>query len=71
MKLKQLIESIRLQTRTVAQFGTARLIQTSNGRFLLIGGTTEDRLLAKEWASFFLHEAVLKNCEAMSDLSAA
>jgi hypothetical protein len=60
MKLKQLIESIRSQTRTVAHFGTARLIKTANGRFHLIGGTIEDRLAAKEWASFFLHEAVLR-----------
>lgn len=59
MKLKQLIESIVLQTKTVARFGTARLIKVSSGRFYLIGGTAEERLAAKEWASLFLHEAVL------------
>ena len=59
MKLKQVIESILHQTTTVARFGTARLIQMPSGRFLLVGGTTEERFAAREWASLFLHEAVL------------
>jgi hypothetical protein len=59
MKLKQIIESIRLQSKTVARFGTARLVKAPRGRFQLVGGTTEDRLAAREWASLFLHEAVL------------
>ena len=59
MKLKRLIESAILQTKTIARFGTARLIKLPTGRFHLIGGTTEDRLAAKEWVSLFLHEAVL------------
>ena len=65
MKLKQLVESICLQTKTVARFGKARLIKNSSGRFHLIGGTTEDRLAAKEWASLFLHEAVLSDFETL------
>ena len=69
MKLKQLIESIRLQTKTVARFGTARLIKKSSGRFHLIGGTTEDRLAAKEWASLFLHEAVLSDSQTLNAAS--
>jgi len=63
MKLKQLIQSIILQTKTVARFGTARLIKAPSGRFQLIGGTTEDRLVAREWTSLFLHEAVLGDHE--------
>jgi len=61
MKLKCLIESILLRTKTVARFGAARLIKSPEGRFLLVGGTAEDRALAKEWASLFLHEAVLSD----------
>ena len=63
MKLKQLIESIIRQTKTVARFGTARLIKAPGGKIHLIGGTREDRLAAKEWASLFLHEAVLADRE--------
>jgi len=59
MKLTQLIEAVMQQTKTVARFGTARLIQAPSGRFQLVGGTTEERLAAREWASMFLHEAVL------------
>ena len=66
MKLKQLIESIMVQTKTVARFGTARLIQMPSGRFLLVGGTTEERLAAREWASLFLHEAVLGDREKLN-----
>ena len=52
MKLKQLIESILLRERIVARFGTARLVREARGRFQLLGGTFEDRLAAREWASF-------------------
>jgi hypothetical protein len=66
MKLKQLIESIMQETKIVARFGTARLIQMPSGRFLLVGGTTEERLAAREWASLFLHEAVLSDREKLN-----
>jgi len=66
MKLKQVIESIMLQTKTVVRFGTARLIQAPTGRFHLVGGTAEERLAAREWASLFLHEAVLGEREKLN-----
>jgi len=66
MKVKQLIETIMVQTKTVARFGTARLIQAPSGRFHLVGGTSEERLAAKEWASLFLHEAVLGDREELN-----
>ena len=66
MKLTQLIEVITQQTRTVARFGTARLIQMPSGRFLLVGGTKEERLAAREWTSLFLHEAVLSDREKLN-----
>ncbi len=59
MKLRHLIESILLQGKIVARFGAAKLVEEPRGRFQLIGGTMEDRLAAREWASLFLHEAVL------------
>ena len=66
MKIKQLIETIMLQTKTIARFGTARLIKAPSGRFHLVGGTAEERLAAREWASLFLHEAVLSDREKLN-----
>jgi len=43
--------------KTLANFGKARLIQKPAGKIELIGGTTADRIAAKEWGSLFLHEA--------------
>jgi hypothetical protein len=62
MKLKQILRST-IETKTVARFGAARLVRVPRGRFQLIGGTTEDRLAAREWTSLFLHEAVLTDRE--------
>lgn len=45
--------------KTVAKFGTARLIQKPTGKIELIGGTAADRIAAKEWVSLFLHEATV------------
>lgn len=39
-------------------FGDAQLFQHPSGRWELRGGTTHDRLEAKEWISLFCHEAV-------------
>jgi hypothetical protein len=45
--------------KTLAKFGTARLIQKSTGKIELVGGTVADRIAAKEWVSLFLHEATV------------
>ena len=45
--------------KTVAKFGTARLIQKPTGKIELIGGTATERIAAKEWVSLFLHEATV------------
>lgn len=45
--------------KTLVTFGKARLIQKSTGKIELVGGTTADRIAAKEWVSLFLHEATV------------
>jgi hypothetical protein len=44
----------------VAEFGKGRLVQTSSGRYELRGGTLTDLLEAREWASMFMPEAVVR-----------
>jgi len=60
MKIKhldpQLIEN---DSSIIASFGNARLIKTSAGSCELVGGSREDRALAGEWISLFMHELVL------------
>lgn len=43
----------------VACFGQAKIMRRSDGWYELLGGQPEDRSEAREWASLFLHEAVL------------
>jgi len=59
MKLNPLAWFKRAEGETLAVFGKARLIKQLTGRIELVGGTADDRTAAKEWASFFLHEAAI------------
>ena len=43
----------------IACFGTAKLIRTAAGRFVLRGGTQNDLLEAREWTSMFMPEVTL------------
>ena len=44
---------------TMAQFGNASLILLNDGKYRLDGGSRSDHAEAREWASLFLHEAVI------------
>ena len=59
MKLNLLAGLKRDEGETLAQFGDAKLVKKSTGKIELVGGTTDDRTAAKEWASLFLHEATV------------
>jgi len=59
MKLKQFVDSIFHRGEVVACFGAAMLIKAPQGQWQLMGGTRADRSEARQWASLFLHEAVL------------
>ena len=51
----------KLKEITIARFGQASLVKTKEGRFTLRGGSKADHIEARDWASMFLHEAVLRN----------
>ena len=57
MKLNLLARLRRDEGELIARFGTARLVKKLSGKIELIGGSADDRIAAKEWASLFLHEA--------------
>ncbi|HEY3862346.1 MAG TPA: hypothetical protein VGO59_10695 [Verrucomicrobiae bacterium] len=59
MKLKIHDENLARGCEVIAQFGKAALIKQFDGTWQLQGGSDDDRLSAREWASLFLHEAVL------------
>ena len=44
----------------LATFGRGRLVQTAGGRYELRGGTLSDLLEAREWASLFMPEAIVR-----------
>jgi hypothetical protein len=56
-------QNVRAQRKeiVVARFGTAALVRTREGRFTLRGGNKSDHIEARDWASMFLHEAVIRN----------
>ena len=65
MKIKHLVpELIENNAAIIAAFGNARLIKTSTGSCELVGGSLEDRALAGEWISLFMHEMVLATAPA-------
>ena len=45
----------------IALFGAAALIKKPEGGYALAGGSSDDRIEAKEWISLFLHEAVIRD----------
>lgn len=46
------------ESKLIACFGKARLIEEANGSYTLRGGSANDQVMANEWISLFLHEAV-------------
>ena len=59
MKIKFMLKKLIGGDRNIQRFGQARLVQCSDGRYELIGGTRADFTAAKEWISLFGHEIVL------------
>ncbi len=43
----------------LATFGNARLVNKLTGKIELVGGSDEDRVSAREFVAFFLHEAAV------------
>ena len=59
MKIHQVLSGWLGEGEVVAYFGQARLIKRLDCKFELRGGSLDDQSAAKEWISFFMHEAVL------------
>jgi hypothetical protein len=60
--MKNLFSKIsgRGQFQLIATFGQAKLVLTTGGQLELRGGSSADRVAAKEWISLFMHEAAPK-----------
>ena len=59
--MKQQFIAVEAREIIVARFGGALLVKTEEGRFALRGGSKSDHIEARDWASMFLHEAVIRN----------
>jgi hypothetical protein len=60
MKLKSLFyRSQRNDGKVIVSFGGAHLMKKCDGKFELRGGSRAERQAAREWASFFKHEAAV------------
>jgi hypothetical protein len=60
------MRNIELKGELIASFGQAKIVRRKDGWYELLGGRVEDRFEAREWASFFLHEAVLGDRPVLS-----
>jgi hypothetical protein len=61
MKMKTLLNRVAgREDRVVVSFGDAHLLRRGNGRYELRGGSRAERQAAREWVSYFLHEAAIE-----------
>jgi hypothetical protein len=59
MKLRNIVPDFKNEGEVIASWGQARLVRSLDGKYLLSGGSREDRLAAKEWISLFCHDVVI------------
>jgi len=55
--MKAIILNHARAERRLARFGTAELVKHFDGEIELRGGNRDERQDARDWLSFFLHEA--------------
>ena len=61
MKLKSLFNLLRHnEGKVIVSFGEAHLLRKGDGKFELRGGSRAERQAAREWVSFFKHEAAVE-----------
>jgi hypothetical protein len=61
MKLKSLFQRVRHnEGKVIVSFGGAHLLRKGDGKFELRGGSRSERQAAREWVSFFKHEAAVE-----------
>ncbi len=61
MKFKHLLSQSSDEDEVIAYFGQGRLVKKLDGKMELIGGSSDDRIAAREWISLFFHEAVVRD----------
>ena len=59
MNIHKLTDWIRPEHTTLATFGEAQLVKHRDGKIELLGGSLDDRRVAREWCSHFLHNAAI------------
>lgn len=61
MKLKTLLIQLRpSHGKVIVSFGDAHLLRNRDGRFVLRGGSRAERQAAREWVSYFQHNAAVE-----------
>jgi hypothetical protein len=60
MKTHHICTNIINMWKIINHFGNALLIQRTDGKHELVGGSDDDYTVAKEWVSLFAHEIVFK-----------
>ena len=61
MKLKSLFNRMRRsEAKVIVSFGEAHLLRNREGGFELRGGSRSERQAAREWVSFFKHDAAVE-----------
>ena len=61
MKLRTLLIGLRPSNgKVIVSFGDAHLLRARDGKFELRGGTRAERQAAREWVSYFLHNAAVE-----------
>jgi hypothetical protein len=60
MKLSHPFSEFKDEGEVLAWFGNARLVKFLNGTMELRGGSSHDRVEAREWISMFLQEAIVR-----------
>lgn len=60
MKFRSYFPNFKDEGQVIASFGQAQLVKHLDGKYELRGGSTGDRLAAKEWISLFCHKIVVR-----------
>jgi hypothetical protein len=54
------LQGFKNEGEVIASWGEAKLVKYLDGKLELRDGSKADRIAAREWISFFMHEAVVR-----------
>ena len=60
-RMKNILNRLKIVSsqHVVARFGSAKLVKDEQGKLRLRGGSKAEKVEAREWISFFMHEGML------------